>query len=406
MTDINKIRSEFPILARTVNGAKLVYLDNAATTQKPRSVIASMQKYYQEQNANIHRGVHYLSQLATKEYEEARTVVQKFIGAKSTNEIIFTKGTTESINLVAQSYGRSFLKEGDEILISHMEHHSNIVPWQILCSQTGAKLKVIEITDSGELDLNSFSKLFTSKCKIVSIAHVSNSLGTVNPIKDIIKKVRANKDCVIVIDGAQAIQHMAVDVTDLDCDFYAFSAHKLYGPTGVGVLYGKEKLLNQMPPWQGGGDMISYVSFDKTTYNTLPYKFEAGTPNIEGVIGLKESIKFLQNIGFAFIHEYESRLLKIATQKLEQIKEVKLIGTAKEKSSVLSFLVGDIHAHDVGTILDQEGVAVRAGHHCTQPVMDRFKIPATVRASFSFYNTESEIDVLVSAVKKTLEIFK
>ncbi|MBK9294878.1 MAG: cysteine desulfurase [Oligoflexia bacterium] len=407
MKSISKIREDFPILKAQVNDKTLVYLDNAATTQKPKTVIEAINNYYQNQNSNVHRGVHSLSQLATQKYESTREIVKNFIVAKSTDEIIFTRGTTESINLIAQSYGRSFLNAGDEIIISQMEHHSNIVPWQILCGQISVKLKVIDVTDSGELNLKSLEKLLSDKTKIVSLMHVSNTLGTINPIKEIIKIIKNfNKDIIVSIDGAQAVQHLKVNVLDLGCDFYSFSGHKIYGPTGVGVLYGKRELLNKMPPWQGGGDMIASVSFDKTTYNILPYKFEAGTPNIAGVIGLGEAIKYVQNLGLDFIYEQEKKLLDYAFRKLSQIKEVKIIGQAKEKSAVISFILKDIHAHDVGTILDQSGVAIRAGHHCTQPLMERFNVPATVRASFAFYNTEEEVDNLIDGIKKTLEIFK
>ncbi len=392
-------------MAQKIYGKNLVYLDNAATTQKPRVVIEAVEKYYSETNSNIHRGVHYLSQKATTQYEGARDLIQKFIGAESRQEVIFTKGTTDSINLVAQSYGRNILKPGDEILITEMEHHSNIVPWQLLADQTGAKLKYIPITDHGELDRSDINGLLTAKTKIVSVVHISNSLGTINDIKKL-TNLAHKVGAVILVDGAQAIQHIPVNVQDLDCDFYTFSGHKIYGPTGIGVLYGKKKLLTSMPPYQGGGDMIKYVSFEKTTYNDLPYKFEAGTPHIAGVIGLGAAIKYVQDLGFEFIHEQETLLLNAAISKLSSIPEVRLVGTAVQKASVAAFVIEGIHAHDIGTILDQEGVAVRAGHHCTQPLMDRFKVPATVRASFSFYNTLEEIDVLISGIKKALEIFK
>ncbi len=402
---LEKIRADFPILHTKVRGKNLVYLDNAATTHKPLSVIKSLETYYEQTNANVHRGVHYLSEKATKEYEASRDIIQKFVGAKSRKEIIFTRGTTDAINLVAQAYGRNQLKPGDEVLITEMEHHSNIVPWQMVCEQTGAKLQVTNVLENGDLDMESFEKLLNDKTKVVSVVHISNTLGSINPIKEIIKKAHA-VGAIAVIDGAQSIQHLPVNVADLDCDFYAFSGHKLYGPTGIGVLYGKEKLLEVMPPYQGGGDMIRTVSFEKTTYNDLPYKFEAGTPHIAGAIGLGVAANYITTLGFNFIQEQETFLLKIATAKLNEMPEVRIIGTTENKSSVISFLLKDIHAHDVGTILDQEGVAVRAGHHCTQPLMDKFKVPATARASFSFYNKESEIDELIKAIKKTLEIFK
>lgn len=402
--DVEKIRKDFPILSRFVHGKKLVYFDNAATTQKPKQVIETIQNYYSNLNSNIHRGVHYLSEAATKEYECARKIIQNFINAKHLEEIIYTRGTTESINLVASSYGYSNFKEGDEILISAMEHHSNIVPWQIICQRSGAKLKVIPINDNGEIIIEEFDKLLNEKTKFVSIVHVSNSLGTVNPIKYIIDKAH-KYDIPVLVDAAQSIQHLKIDVQDLDCDFLAFSGHKIYGPTGIGILYGKKKHLIEMPPYQGGGDMIMSVSFEKTIYNELPYKFEAGTPNIEGVIGLGVAIRYINNIGIEVIDNYEKELLRYATNLLSEMHELKIIGTASEKTSVISFIIDNAHPHDVGTILDREGIAIRTGHHCTEPVMKRFNIPATSRASFSFYNTFEEIDVLAKSLKKVINLF-
>ncbi len=399
------IRQDFPILHQEIYGKPLVYLDNAATTQKPQIVIDAVSNYYSRYNSNIHRGVHYLSQQATDAYENARKTVQKFINATSTKEIIFTRGTTEAINLVACSYGRENLKQGDEIIISTMEHHSNIVPWQMLCEQTGAILHVIPITDSGEIILEEYQKLLNDRTKIVSIIHVSNSLGTINPVK-IMTEMAHESGAVVLVDGAQAIQHFAVDVQDIGCDFYAFSGHKLYAPTGIGVLYGKRKLLEAMKPYQGGGDMILSVSFEKTTYNELPHKFEAGTPNISGVIGLGAAINYLNNIGFEKISAYEDEVLSYGTALLSEIETLHIIGTAKEKSSVLSFSIDGIHPHDIGTFLDRDGIAVRAGHHCTQPLMKRYSVPATTRASISFYNTKAEIDALVVSLKKIIRMFE
>jgi cysteine desulfurase / selenocysteine lyase len=402
--DIDRIRQDFPILQQKVHGRPLVYLDNAATSQKPQVVIDALTRYYTEQNSNIHRGVHYLSQLATREYEGARVKVQKFLNAAEEHEIIFTRGTTDSINLVALSYGRKFVKEGDEIIISALEHHSNIVPWQMLCEATGAKLRVIPINDAGELLLDEYAALLNSRTKLVSVAHMSNALGTINPVKRIIELAHA-QDIPVLLDGAQAAPHLKVDVRELDCDFYAFSGHKLCGPTGIGVLYGKSEWLNAMPPVQGGGDMIASVTFEKTTYNTLPHKLEAGTPHIEGGIGLGVALDYLSNIGLDAIAAYEQELLDYATETIGAIPGVRLIGTAREKASVLSFVLDDIHPHDIGTILDQEGIAIRAGHHCAQPVMQRFKVPATARASFAFYNTKAEIDALAEGIQKANEVF-
>lgn len=404
MLDLSTIRKDFPILDQQVNGYPLVYLDNAATSQKPVQVIDAVANYYRKDNANVHRGVHRLSQRATDAYEGAREKVRGFVNAKSDKEIIFVRGATEAINLVAQSFVRPQLQAGDEILISHMEHHANIVPWQMLCEQTGAKLKVIPMTEMGELDLSNFDDLLTTKTKIMAIGHVSNALGTINPVKEMIVKAHA-KNIPVLVDGAQAVPHMAVDVQDLDCDFYVFSGHKMFAPTGIGALYGKQDLLEEMPPWQGGGDMILSVSFAHTQYNELPYKFEAGTPNIAGAIGLGAAIDYMQDLGIANLAQHEHDLLIAATEKLTAIDGVRIIGTAKEKASVLSFMIEGVHPHDVGTIFDQQGVAIRTGHHCAQPVMQFYGIPATARASFAFYNTMEEVDSLVSGIKKVQELF-
>lgn len=402
--DVQKIREDFPILKTQVRGKNLVYFDNAATTQKPISVIERIQKYYLEENSNVHRGVHYLSELATKEFESARETVRNFINAESIEEIIFTRGTTEAINLVANSFGRTFINEGDEIIISEMEHHSNIVPWQISCEERKAKLKIIPFDDNGELILDELENLITERTKLISIVHISNSLGTINPVKKIIE-IAHSYAIPVLIDGAQSIMHSKIDVQDLGFDFFVFSGHKIYGPTGIGVLYGKKEWLDKMLPYQGGGDMIKSVTFEKTIYNDLPYKFEAGTPNIEGAIGLKAAIDYLNKIGLEQISVYENELLQYATDKLSEIPQLKIIGTAKEKASIISFILENIHPHDVGTILDFEGIAVRTGHHCTQPVMQHFNIPATTRASFSFYNTKEEIDKLFSAIQKVIKVF-
>lgn len=402
--DVNRIREDFPILKQRVHGRPLVYLDSAATSQKPQVVIDAINSYYAAQNANVHRGVHYLSQLATREYEDARVKVQRFINAAETHEVIYTRGTTESINLVAQSYGRKFVHEGDEIIISAMEHHSNIVPWQMLCDAQRAKLRVIPMNDDGELLIEEFARMLNKRVKMVAVAHLSNALGTINPVKRIIELAHS-LDIPVLLDGAQAAPHLKVDVRDLDCDFYAFSGHKMCGPTGIGVLYGKSHWLESMPPVMGGGDMIASVTFEKTTYNTLPYKFEAGTPNIEGAIALGAAVDYLNSVGLDSIAAYEHELLDYATEMIGAIPGVKIIGTAREKSSVLSFTIEDIHPHDIGTILDQEGIAVRAGHHCAQPVMKRFNVPATARASFAFYNTKEEIDALAAGIQKVIEVF-
>ena len=402
--DVEKIRNDFPILQTKVHGKPLVYLDNAATSQKPISVIKKAQEYYSSMNSNIHRGVHALSQISTEAYESARIKIKSFINALGKNEIIFTRGTTESINLVAQSYGRANFQEGDEVIISQMEHHSNIVPWQMICEEKGAKLKVIPINDEGEIIFEEFERIITHRTKFISVVYVSNSLGTINPVKQIIKLAHQN-NIPVLLDAAQAVNHIPIDVQELDCDFLAFSGHKIYGPTGIGVLYGKINLLESMPPYQGGGDMISRVTFEKTTYNELPYKFEAGTPNIAGVIGLGEAIDYITNIGIDNIALHEKFLLDYATEVIADIPGLKIIGTAKEKVSVLSFVLDDIHPHDIGTFLDFEGVAIRTGHHCTQPVMDRYGIPATSRASFAMYNTKDEIDILIKGLKKIIEVF-
>jgi cysteine desulfurase/selenocysteine lyase len=402
--DVKKVRADFPILKETVHGKPLIYLDNAATSQKPRAVIDATARYYSADNSNIHRGVHLLSQRATQEYEEARIKVQNFINAARSQEIIFVRGTTEAINLVANSYGRANVRSGDEIVITTMEHHSNIVPWQILCEEKGANLRVAPINDEGELILEEFDKLLNERTKFVSLAHVSNALGTINPVRRIIEKAHS-LGVPVLLDGAQAAPHTKIDVQKLDCDFYAFSGHKLFGPTGVGVLFGKSQLLESMPPYQGGGDMIATVTFEKTTYNTLPYKFEAGTPNIAGTIGLGAAIDYVNQIGLDNIANYEHELLEYGTDVLSQISGLRLIGTAKEKASVFSFVLEGIHPHDVGTILDREGIAVRTGHHCTMPLMNRLGIPATSRASLAFYNTKEEIDALVAGIYKVKEVF-
>ncbi|MFO1519148.1 MAG: cysteine desulfurase [bacterium] len=402
--DVAKVRADFPILRQKVNGKPLVYLDNAATSQKPETVIETLNRYYREDNANIHRGVHALSERATDHYEKARGKIQKFINARESREIIFTRGTTEAINLVAQTYGRTQLKMGDEIIISGLEHHSNIVPWQMVCLQNCAFLRVIPINDRGELILEEFEKLITEKTRLVAVNHVSNALGTINPVKKIIE-IAHRHGIPVLLDGAQAIPHLKVDVQELDCDFYAFSGHKLFGPTGIGVLYGKEKLLEAMPPYQGGGDMISMVTFEKTVYNHLPYKFEAGTPDISGVIGLGAAIDYLNGIGFESAAAYEHGLLEYGTAALSDIGGLRLIGTAREKAGVLSFVMDDVHPHDIGTVLNLEGIAIRTGHHCAMPVMQHFNVPATARASLAFYNTKEEIDALVKAIKKVKEIF-
>jgi len=398
---IQHIRADFPILEEKVYNKDLIYFDNAATTQKPRCVVEKIEYAYYHINANIHRGVHYLSQKATEAHEEARTTVADFLHAAKREEIIFTRGTTEAINLVATSYGDAFCKEGDEIVVSMMEHHSNIVPWQMLCERKGMKLRVVPINEQGELDMKAFGLLLNEKTRLVSIAHVSNVLGTINPIKEIIR-IAHEKDIPVLVDGAQAVPHIPVNVVDLDADFYVFSAHKIYGPTGIGVLYGKEKWLNAIPPYQGGGEMISTVTFEKTTYNVIPFKFEAGTPDYIGSTALAEAIRYVQNIGLENIAAYEHELMTYTTGKLLEIEGMRIFGTAAEKSSVISFLVGNIHPYDVGMLLDKLGIAVRTGHHCAQPLIDSFGIPGTVRASFAFYNTKEEIDIFIEALKRVV----
>jgi cysteine desulfurase/selenocysteine lyase len=402
--DVQRIREDFPILKQRVNGKPLVYLDNAATSQKPQAVIDAITKYYTWENSNIHRGVHFLSTNATLSYENARMNVQKYINAEHSHEIIFVRGTTEGINLVANSFGKKNVKEGDEVLISAMEHHSNIVPWQILCEEKGATLRVIPMNDNGELLLDEYEKLLTERTKIVAITHVSNSLGTINPLQWMIQVAHKN-GIPVLIDGAQAMPHMRIDVRDLDADYYVFSGHKMFGPTGIGVLYGKSKLLNAMPPYQGGGDMIKSVTFEKTLYADLPNKFEAGTPNIAGGVGLGATIEYLNGLDWEAIATYEHELLLYATEALTNVNGLRIIGTAKEKAGVISFVLENIHPHDIGTILDDEGIAVRTGHHCAQPVMQRFGVPATARASFAFYNTKEEVDALVKALDRVKEVF-
>ncbi len=402
--DVDRFRKDFPILNEQVHGKPLVYLDNAATAQKPKQVIETIDAYYRETNSNIHRGVHTLSEKATVIYEKARGKVKEFINAASTKEIVFVRGATEGINLVAQSFGRNTLKAGDEIIITELEHHSNIVPWQILSEQTGATLKYIPINDAGELILEEYEKLLSDKTRIVAVGHISNALGTINPIKNIIDKAHA-VGAKVIVDGAQAVPHTRVDVKDLDCDFYVFSGHKLFGPTGIGVLYGKEAILESMPPYQGGGDMIQMVTMEKSTYNALPYKFEAGTPHIAGVIGLGAAIDYVSELGLEAAAQYEIELLDYASEQASQVPGLNFVGTAKSKTSILSFTLDGIHPHDIGTILDGEGVAIRAGHHCAMPVMERFNIPATARASFAFYNTRQEVDALIQAIDKCQKVF-
>lgn len=400
--DIERLRNDFPILKAKVFGHPLVYLDNAATTQKPLQVLDAVDQYYREYNSNVHRGVHFLSQLATEGYEVARRKVAEFIHAKSC-EVIFTKGTTDGINLVASSFGKKFIREGDVVLISAMEHHSNIVPWQIMCEDRKAVLKIIPINNRGELLMDEYEKLLTPQVKIVATTYVSNSLGTINPVKQIIELAHKNGSAVL-LDIAQAIQHLPINVEKLDADFLAFSGHKMYGPTGIGVLYGKEKWLNELPPYQGGGDMIKTVTFEKTTYNELPYKFEAGTPNVADAIGLGAAIDYITSIGLSNIQKAEHELLQYTHDALSTVKELRFIGEAKNKTASVSFLIGDLHPYDVGEILDKQGIAVRTGHHCTQPLMDFYKIPGTVRASLAFYNTAEEIDKLVAGVEKAVKI--
>jgi cysteine desulfurase / selenocysteine lyase len=402
--DVEKIRAGFPILRRKVRGHDLVYLDNAATSQKPQAVIDAIVEYYEAGNANIHRGVHFLSEKATEDFENARKAVQQFVNAADASEIVFVRGTTEGINLVAQSYGRVNVGAGDEVVITAMEHHSNIVPWQMLCEEKGAKLRVAPMNDRGEVILDEYEQLLGERTKLAAIPHVSNALGTINSVKRMIAMAH-EKGIPVLVDGAQAVPHLAVDVQDLDADFYAFSAHKMYGPTGVGAVYGKKKLLEAMPPYQGGGDMISSVTFEKTTWNKVPHKFEAGTPDMAGVVGWRAAIEYMNRVGVSRIAAHEHDLLEYATEVVGDLPGVRIVGTAKEKASVLSFVIENVHPHDIGTILDQEGIAVRTGHHCAQPVMERLGIPATVRASFAMYNTRAEVEALARGLRKVREVF-
>ncbi len=402
---IEDIRKDFPILSRKIKGKDLVYLDNGATTQKPLQVIQVVDEFYRNENSNIHRGVHTLSQEATTKYEEARELVRDFIGAKNSNEIIFTKGTTDSINLLANSFAKKFLEKGDEVIVSAMEHHSNIVPWQMVCEERGANLKVLPINKKGELLIEELESLISPNTKIIAVNHISNTLGTINPIERIIS-IAHKHNVKVLIDAAQSIAHTPINVQELDVDFLAFSGHKMFAPTGVGVLYGKEELLNELPPYQGGGDMIKEVTFEKTTYNCLPHKFEAGTPNIVGGIGLAEAIKYIRSVGFETIEHQEKELLEYATQELLKIQGLRIIGTAEHKTSVISFVFDDVHPFDIGTIIDQLGIAVRTGHHCTQPLMQFFEIPGTIRASFAFYNTKEEVDKLVNGVNRALRMLR
>ncbi len=401
---VNKIRKDFPILSKRVRGKKLVYLDNAATTQKPKQVIEAIRKYYFAENSNVHRGVHYLSEIATQKYETARSIIQKFINASSEREIVFVRGTTEGINLIASTYGRQNIKAGDKILITGMEHHSNIVPWQMLCEEKGAKLVVAPINEKGEVNLEEYSRLLTENVKIAAISHVSNALGTLNPIKQMIELAHS-KGAAVLVDGAQAIPHLRIDLSEIDADFYVFSSHKVFGPTGIGIMYGKSNFLESMSPYQGGGDMIKSVTFEKTIFNDIPHKFEAGTPHIEGAIGLASAFEYLSNFDWQVVMDHENELLQYATERLKEIDGLRIIGTAAEKIGVVSFVLDGIHPHDIGTIMDEEGIAIRAGHHCAQPVMERFGIPATARASFAFYNTKEEIDILLRSLRKVKDIF-
>ena len=402
--DVQRIREDFPILRQRIRGKRLVYLDNAATSQKPQAVIDAITRFYTAENANIHRGVHYLSEQATAAYDQVREQTARFLNAQSSSEVIFTRGTTDGINLVAQSYARTFLTAGDEILITGMEHHSNIVPWQLVCEQTGAVLRAAPITDAGELDLEAFELLLNDRTRFVSVAHLSNALGTINPVQHLVKLAHA-RGIPVLVDGAQSAPHLQVDVQELDCDFFAFSGHKLYGPTGVGVLYGKKSLLERMPPYQGGGDMIMTVTLERSTWAPLPAKFEAGTPMIAQVLGLGAALDYVDNVGLELIAAWEHQLLAYATERVSGIEGIQRIGTAQNKASVLSFVMEGVHPHDIGTILDDEGVAIRAGHHCAQPVMQRFGIPATARASFAFYNTLEEVDVLTDGLLRVKKMF-
>ena len=401
--DVARLRQDFPILKQTVHGRPLVYLDNAATTQKPQAVIDAVSRFYERDNANIHRGVHELSLRSTQAYEAAREAVRRFIGAARTQEIVFVRGATEAINLVAQSYGRPRLRPGDEVLISTMEHHSNIVPWQIVCQQTGARLRVIPISDRGELLLDQYERLLNPRTRLVAIVHVSNALGTVNPVREM-TEIAHRQGVPVLVDGAQSVAHMSVDVSDIGCDFFVFSGHKVFGPTGIGALYARQELLEQMPPYQGGGDMIASVTFEETTYNVLPQRFEAGTPNVAGAIGLAAALDYVQRVGPARIAAHERELLRYATQGVQQLPRVRLIGTAAEKAAILSFVIDGIHPHDAGTVLDRLGIAVRSGHHCAQPLMRRLGLAATVRASLAFYNTREELDALLRGVRRVIEV--
>ena len=402
--DAERVRADFPVLQQQVNGKPLVYLDNGATSQKPQAVIDELVRYYTTENANVHRGVHTLSQNATEDYEGARAKLRRLLNAADDHEIVFTRGTTDSINLVAQSFGKQSLGPGDEVIVSNMEHHSNIVPWQMLREEKGVVLRVVPIDESGELLMDEYERMLSPRTKLVSITHVANALGTILPVEQIISMAHA-QGVPVMLDGAQAVPHMAVDMQRLDCDFYVFSGHKLFGPTGIGVLYGKAELLEAMPPVQGGGDMIKSVTFERTIYNDLPYKFEAGTPNIAGAIGLGAAVDYVQSVGYESFAAHEDELLDYGTKALEQIGGLRIIGTASRKAGILSFVMEDIHPHDIGTILDAEGVAVRTGHHCAQPVMQRFQIPATVRASMAMYNTKEDIDALVRAIDRVIEVF-
>ncbi|WP_141620946.1 cysteine desulfurase [Myxococcus sp. AB036A] len=403
--DVNQVRKDFPILHQEVRGRPLVYLDSAATAQKPQAVIDALVRFYQHDNANVHRGVHVLSERATEAYEGARETVRRFINARDVKEVVFVRGTTEAINLVAQTYGRKHIGAGDEVLITQMEHHANIVPWRMLCEQTGAVLKVIPVDDRGELVLDAVDALLTERTRILAVTHVSNALGTVAPVKELTRRAHA-KGIPVLVDGAQSVTHFPVDVQDLGCDFYAFSGHKMFGPTGIGVLYGRKELLDAMPPYQGGGDMIVSVTMEKVTYNRVPYRFEAGTPNLEGAVGLAAAIRYLEALGMEKVAAHDRGLLAYATQALESVPGLRMVGTAREKSGVLSFMLADVHPHDVGTILDREGICIRTGHHCAQPVMQHFKVPATSRASLALYNTREDVDALVRGLHKVLEVFQ
>ncbi|NVJ06831.1 cysteine desulfurase [Myxococcus sp. AM001] len=403
--DVKKVREDFPILHQEVRGRPLVYLDSAATAQKPQAVIDALVRFYQHDNANVHRGVHVLSERATEAYEGARETVRRFINARDAKEIVFVRGTTEAINLVAQTYGRKHIGAGDEVLITQMEHHANIVPWRMLCEQTGAVLKVIPVDDRGELVLDAVDALLTERTRILAVTQVSNALGTVVPVKELTRRAHA-KGIPVLVDGAQAVTHFPVDVQDLGCDFYAFSGHKMFGPTGIGVLYGRKELLEAMPPYQGGGDMILSVTMEKVTYNRVPYRFEAGTPNLEGAVGLAAAIRYLEALGMENVAAHDRELLAYATQALEAVPGLRMVGTAREKSAVLSFMLAEVHPHDVGTILDREGICIRTGHHCAQPVMQHFKVPATSRASLALYNTREDVDALVRGLHKVLEVFQ